>query len=147
MVFSCPSNRLHVSYMMRGGLTARWPTGWLAPIRLSVDRAALMTSCRPLGDVRTRGRLAQLNQLGDGSSSATTGGGGRVAGLTERELQVLTLAAQGASNPEIAKTPRFSVSTIRNDMISICRKFDEGMRASAVAAAILLGVLAMDEIA
>lgn len=128
---------------------------WLAQAHSALGRPGRAHDLLPtarriamdIGDVRTRGRLAQLNQLGDGSSSATTGGGGRVAGLTERELQVLTLMAQGASNPEIAKTLCFSVSTIRNDTISIYRKFDVRTRASAVAAATRLGVLAMDEIA
>jgi ATP/maltotriose-dependent transcriptional regulator MalT len=62
--------------------------------------------------------------------------------LTVREMAVLELLASGATNPSIARTLAYSLSTIRNDTISIYRKMGVTGRPEAVAKAINMGLVA-----
>ncbi|MEU9792732.1 response regulator transcription factor [Streptomyces sparsogenes] len=52
--------------------------------------------------------------------------------LTERELSVLSLAAEGASIPEIARSLHLSNGTIRNYMAAITRKTGARNRVDAI---------------
>ncbi|MFC9222651.1 DNA-binding response regulator [Streptomyces hygroscopicus] len=52
--------------------------------------------------------------------------------LTQRELGVLSLAADGASIPEIARTLHLSTGTIRNYLASITRKTGARNRVDAI---------------
>ncbi|WAP60778.1 response regulator transcription factor [Streptomyces sp. S465] len=52
--------------------------------------------------------------------------------LTERELGVLSLAADGASIPEIARTLHLSTGTIRNYLAAITRKTGARNRVDAI---------------
>jgi LuxR family transcriptional regulator, maltose regulon positive regulatory protein len=61
--------------------------------------------------------------------------------LSERELEVLTLIAQGLSNPEIAARLFLSVNTLRSHATNIFQKLDVHSRTHAVARARELGVL------
>lgn len=63
--------------------------------------------------------------------------------LTSRELEVLTMLASGATNPEIAKALSYSLSTIRMDTISIYKKLQVKGRSEAVAKATALRVLVL----
>jgi LuxR family maltose regulon positive regulatory protein len=63
-----------------------------------------------------------------------------VVGLTERQTTVLRLLATGASYPEIARHIRYSVSTVRNDAVSIYRKLGVRGRSEAAARAVSLGL-------
>ena len=125
--------------------------GWLAEGYLALGDTANARSCsaqaleiaRRIGDVRS---LARLEAMGRrlGGVSVTSGRGEVAVGgivLTEREHAVLELMAQGASNPEIAKTLCYSVSTIRDATVSIYRKLGVKTRSSAVVAATRLGLL------
>ncbi len=62
--------------------------------------------------------------------------------LSEREIEVLRCVARGASNREIARELHVSEATIKTHLIHIYRKLDAIDRASAVMAAIRLGVIA-----
>ncbi|GAA5061812.1 two-component system response regulator DesR [Thermocatellispora tengchongensis] len=52
--------------------------------------------------------------------------------LTERELQVLRMAAQGAEAPEIAANLHLSVGTVRNYLTSIVMKLNARNRIDAI---------------
>ena len=54
------------------------------------------------------------------------------SGLTQRELDVLRLVADGRSNPEIAEVLFISRETARTHVSNIFRKFDVASRAEAV---------------
>lgn len=54
------------------------------------------------------------------------------APLTPRELRVLSLAAEGASAPEIARNLRLSIGTVRNYMSAITRKTGARNRIDAI---------------
>jgi DNA-binding CsgD family transcriptional regulator len=43
-------------------------------------------------------------------------------GITPREMEVVSLAAQGLTDNQIARHLRIAPSTIRNHMASVCRK-------------------------
>ena len=61
--------------------------------------------------------------------------------LNERELAVLNLAAQGMTNPAIAKRLHLSESTVKLALRSGYRKLGAKSRAQAVAKASEMGIL------
>jgi DNA-binding CsgD family transcriptional regulator len=63
------------------------------------------------------------------------------AALTPREIQVLTLLAEGASNKSIARRLGISVHTVKFHVASLLDKFEAIGRTDAVAQAVRLGVI------
>jgi DNA-binding CsgD family transcriptional regulator len=61
--------------------------------------------------------------------------------LTERELEVLGLAAAGSSGPEIARLLTISPTTVKTHFENIYEKLGAPDRASAVATALRLGLI------
>ena len=78
-----------------------------------------------------RGLVARLN----------TPAGNVAFGLTSREVEVLRLLAQGASNRAISDTLRISLNTTRNHVQSVIRKCDAHSKLEAVSAALREGVI------
>jgi DNA-binding NarL/FixJ family response regulator len=62
--------------------------------------------------------------------------------LTRRELEVLELAAEGFSAPKLASELGVSVATVRTHFAHIYEKLDVSDRASAVAKAMRIGLIA-----
>jgi DNA-binding CsgD family transcriptional regulator len=62
-------------------------------------------------------------------------------GLTPRELDVLALLAEGASNKEIARQLDISVHTVKFHVRSLIEKLDATGRTDAVAHAARRGVI------
>lgn len=67
--------------------------------------------------------------------------------LTTREKDALVLAANGKTNAAIARALGLNVETVKSRMQSILRKLRASDRTQAVAVALRLGVLSMDDIA
>ncbi|KAF0646294.1 hypothetical protein K701_29455 [Streptomyces fradiae ATCC 10745 = DSM 40063] len=67
-------------------------------------------------------------------------------GLTGRQVQVLRLAANGRTNQSIARALGVSHEAVKSQMQSILRKLRASDRTHAVAVAIRLGVLSVDDI-
>ena len=65
----------------------------------------------------------------------------RDAALTPREIQVLTLLAEGASNKSIALRLGISVHTVKFHVASLLDKFEAIGRTDAVTQAVRLGVI------
>lgn len=65
--------------------------------------------------------------------------------LTEREMQVLRLAAKGMSNKEIAKELVLSVRTVQGHLHNIFGKMRVGSRAEAVVQALRKGWLTLED--
>lgn len=63
------------------------------------------------------------------------------AGLTPREIEVLRLMAEGASNKTIARRLEISVHTVKFHVGSLLDKLDAAGRTDAVAQAARLGVI------
>ncbi len=61
--------------------------------------------------------------------------------LTPREIEVLTLAAEGRSGPELAKELSLSPTTINTHFKNVYVKLDVRTRAAAVAKAMRLGLI------
>jgi DNA-binding NarL/FixJ family response regulator len=59
--------------------------------------------------------------------------GAAVTALTPRERDVLTLVAQGLSNPDIARRLVLSEHTVHRHLANILRKLDLSSRAAAAA--------------
>jgi DNA-binding CsgD family transcriptional regulator len=72
---------------------------------------------------------------------ATGAGAGMEAALTARELEVLTLLAEGASNKEIGRRLGISTHTAKYHVASLLEKLDAVSRTDAVAHAARLGVI------
>ena len=56
----------------------------------------------------------------------------RTLGLTEKEVEVLSLLADGGSNADIAKALFVSTSTVKTHLIHIYQKLEAGRRTEAV---------------
>ncbi|GAG03914.1 unnamed protein product, partial [marine sediment metagenome] len=65
--------------------------------------------------------------------------------LTERELEVLQLAAKGHSNKEIAKELFLSVPTVKAHFVNIFNKLGVGSRTEAVLCGLRMGWLVLEE--
>jgi DNA-binding NarL/FixJ family response regulator len=63
------------------------------------------------------------------------------AGLTRRQAQVLTLLADGLTNPEIADRLCISAKTAEHHVSAIMARFDAATRRQAIAAARKMGLL------
>lgn len=61
--------------------------------------------------------------------------------LTERELEVLKVCAEGFSNPAIAKKLFISENTVKAHMASIMAKLNAPCRLTAVVKAIKMGLI------
>ena len=64
-----------------------------------------------------------------------------IVGLSSREIEVLSLMAEGASNKEIAQRLAISIHTAKFHVASILEKLDATGRTDAVAHAVRLGLL------
>ena len=90
---------------------------------------------RALNDVRTMRRVSILRSSLPADLAAVA------PGMTDRELEVLALLATGATNPQIAERLSYSVSTVRNETVSIYRKLGARGRTDAVTRAAAMGLL------
>ena len=89
-------------------------------------------------------RLARVNERADVavvSSHAAEKPAEQDAALTPREIQVLTLLAEGASNKSIALRLGISVHTVKFHVASLLDKFEAIGRTDAVTQAVRLGVI------
>lgn len=71
---------------------------------------------------------------------------GALSLLTQRELDVLTKAAKGLSNKDIAEELFLSVHTVESHLRSIFNKFGVGSRIEAVIQALKKGWLTLDDL-
>jgi DNA-binding CsgD family transcriptional regulator len=89
-------------------------------------------------------RLARVNEGADValiSSHAGEKTAEHDAALTPREIQVLGLLAEGASNKSIARRLGISVHTVKFHVASLIDKFEAIGRTDAVTHAVRLGVI------
>jgi DNA-binding CsgD family transcriptional regulator len=89
-------------------------------------------------------RLARAGERADAvlvSSRANNSPVEQVAALTPREIEVLNLMAEGASNKTIARRLEISVHTVKFHVGSLLDKLDAAGRTDAVAHAARLGVI------
>jgi DNA-binding NarL/FixJ family response regulator len=85
------------------------------------------------------GRL--LQQVGDAQRRITTPTGLTFGGLTQRELTVLRLIADGYSTSEIATRMAYSERTIKNSIHDLVSRFHLRNRTHAVAFAVRQGLI------
>jgi DNA-binding CsgD family transcriptional regulator/tetratricopeptide (TPR) repeat protein len=92
--------------------------------------------------IRQRLRELGVRAIPRGPRASTKG---NAAGLTKREVQVLTLLVRGHTNNELAQRLHISAKTIDHHVSSILEKLEVRSRTEAVAAAFGLGVLRVGE--
>jgi DNA-binding NarL/FixJ family response regulator len=80
--------------------------------------------------------LVELRRLSDSRSVPTN-----VSGLTDRELELLRLVAQGLSNKEIASTLDLAESTVKNRLSILFEKLDVKDRTQAAIYAMSHGLI------
>ena len=89
-------------------------------------------------------RLARMNEVGD-VAVVTSQKAERVtepdAPLTPREIEVLRLLAEGASNKSIGRRLGISVHTVKFHVASLLDKFEAIGRTDAVTHAVRLGLI------
>lgn len=86
-------------------------------------------------------RLLAYSGVGQPKASST---GAEEAGLTERELEVLTAAARGATSKEIALRLNITERTVKAHLTNVYTKLGVDSRAGAVTAAVQRGLLKLD---
>jgi DNA-binding NarL/FixJ family response regulator len=107
-------------------------------------------ACREVGDIEgaelaLSSSSAVFERLGAQGESARTatliGERPQVAGLTQRELEVLRLVAAGKSNREIAQELYLSVKTVARHLSNIFSKIGVSSRTAATAFAYEKGLV------
>ena len=86
-------------------------------------------------------RLARAGEKADAVLVSSKTPGEQVSALTPREIEVLNLMAEGASNKTIARRLGISVHTVKFHVGSLLDKLDAAGRTDAVAHAARLGVI------
>jgi DNA-binding CsgD family transcriptional regulator len=119
--------------------------GAAEPIVIAIDIADPALSDRLamlLADVPGL-RLARSGERSDAvlASPHLAGADEPAVGLTPREIEVLNLMAEGASNKTIARRLEISVHTVKFHVGSLLDKLDAVGRTDAVAQAARLGVI------
>ena len=102
---------------------------------LKTRRPERPTLDAPPGDRRHR----VLRRVG--ATESSTPSGAKAAGLTEREIAILTELASGKSNDEIAKELWVTQQTVKFHLTNIYRKLGAKNRADAVRQAYQLGLI------
>jgi DNA-binding NarL/FixJ family response regulator len=122
----------------------------MAELRQHAQRAALARAARPARPGPRRHAAPLLPALGrlvrrrpaPGTVQAPAAGSVEVAPvLTPRELDVLTLVAQGLTNPGIARQLVLSEHTVHRHLANILRKLSLPSRAAAAAWAARTGLV------
>ena len=156
--------RMGVRRILRAGsatavrdLLRRGVTGDLAVVsaRFGADTDPLITAlrgggwhrvmvCAPTGvaeSVISAVRAGATGVLTAPGNAFAPVGGGPVQHLTAREIEVITLVADGHSNREIGARMSLSTLTIKNHLARIGRKLRAGERAQIVAMACRAGII------
>ena len=118
-----------------------------APLRLAIevgdpeiaDRLAAILADVPGLELVAPGEAADAVVVVAGRDESENGD----ISLTPRELEVLTLLAEGASNKMIAHRLGISVHTAKFHVRSLLDKLDAGGRTDAVAHAARLGIIVL----
>jgi DNA-binding NarL/FixJ family response regulator len=119
---------------LRAGVAGVLPSSAaMADLRIALDAAVhgLAVARLRMVERARHGPLERYDESGAADSIA----------LTSRELQVLGLLSEGASNKEIARRLAISVHTAKFHVASILEKLDATGRTDAVAHAVRLGLL------
>lgn len=106
------------------------------------DQRGALSLFDSLGAAPAHRRLVERRRIAGltvprGPNAATRA---NLAGLTDRELEVLRLAAAGHTNPEIAVALHISANTASHHVSHLLTKLGARSRAEAVTAAIELGI-------
>jgi DNA-binding NarL/FixJ family response regulator len=86
--------------------------------------------------------FSRLGSAGRGAEESV-----QLAELSEREMEILKLAAKGMSNQDIATQLYLSRRTVQAHLANIFRKMDVGSRTEAVLQALRKGWLGLDDLA
>ena len=117
-------------------------------LSLSADAGALREAIGVLDQLDARAAAAlvrrRVRALGMGSLPRGRSAFARsnAAGVTEREVEVLSLLAAGLGNAAIARRLHLSSKTVEHHVTSVLRKLDAEDRTGAVAAARRIGLIA-----
>jgi DNA-binding NarL/FixJ family response regulator len=142
----CPRVVLVVAKLDDAGLLAAVEAGVCGLIRraeATAERLVATVQAAAAGDGTMPpdllGRL--LTHMGRLQRDVLGPKGFRFSGLTDREIEVLKLVADGLSTTEIARRLSYSDRTIKNVIQDVTTRFDLKNRSHAVAYAMRLGVI------
>jgi LuxR family maltose regulon positive regulatory protein len=87
-----------------------------------------------MGNISLKGKLAAFQQIKPPIPQL-------IEPLSQRELEVLQLIAEGATNPEIASTLCITINTVKKHISSLFGKMNVISRTQAVRRGQLLGLI------
>jgi DNA-binding NarL/FixJ family response regulator len=120
---------------LRAGVNGVLPkSAGTAELRIALEAAMQVLAVAPL-------RMLEAARREDPFESFEELRAADAVAFTPRELEVLTLLSEGASNKAIAKKLEISVHTAKFHVASILEKLDATGRTDAVAHAVRLGLL------
>jgi DNA-binding NarL/FixJ family response regulator len=134
VMLSSYQDRAFVLEALRAGASGYVLKGASKQELLAIVHAALA------GERRIQASLS-TTLLQEEASGAGAIGGGSAQLLSDRELEVLRLMAQGQTNTAIGHRLHLSVNTVKTHVQHLLRKLDAPDRAAAVARAAALGLL------
>jgi DNA-binding NarL/FixJ family response regulator len=126
---------VEISAALRAGVVGVLPkSARITELRIALEAAAQGLAIAPLS-VLEDARQYEAGEDLAGSAAADS------IHFTRREMEVLALLAEGASNKAIAKKLDISVHTVKFHVASILEKLDATGRTDAVSHAVRLGLL------
>jgi DNA-binding NarL/FixJ family response regulator len=150
---------LDVAMPHMGGLAAigevrRWSPATRVAVLTGISRAMTLNELRASGAAGLLLKSCTPQELADGFAAIIAGEeyvteavrelldpASPVAGLTMRERQILSLAAEGRTNAEIARTLSISPKTVDNHRTNLMRKLDVHSAAELTSIALREGLL------
>jgi DNA-binding NarL/FixJ family response regulator len=126
---------VEISAALRAGVVGVLPkSARITELRIALEAAAQGLAIAPLSMLEDA-RQYEAGENLEGSTAADS------IHFTRREMEVLALLAEGASNKAIAKKLDISVHTAKFHVASILEKLDATGRTDAVSHAVRLGLL------
>lgn len=132
--------------MFQVAANAGWTEGLVVPISRSSDRVGLVSlaASRPPFTAAEKAALTVSSVFFHQHIRVLVAGRGfpqPPAGLTEREMTCLSMVADGLSDREMGERLQLSTTTVHEHVEKAKRKLHARTRASAVAIAVMLGIV------
>ena len=131
------SNRANYDYTVAGVRAQLDPAMFMA----AFTRGRALSLDQAIAYAQAQSRPSEHGTLPSQPTSTTAVSAANLAGLTEREIEVLSLVAQGLTDAQVASQLVISRRTVNGHLRSIYSKLDVSSRTAAVHFAVTQGLV------